>query len=160
MSRPLTQAFVSVFLSRETGEAAIILLEIDHPDLGTPVRMALNTQAVTHQSQQWEPMYFECSFPEQMPDKVGGVKLRVDGIDRSLIEKVRAFTTPPTVKLKVVSTLDLDDVQMETAEMYWKIVTYGSHWLEGDVEAPEVYNRNFPGDAFTPSIAPGLFREF
>ena len=160
MSRTLSQAFVDAFLNRETGEAALVLLELAHPDLVAPVRLALNTKPITHQANQYEPMYFEVSLPEQQPDRIGGIRLRVDGIDRSLVEKIRGFDVPPEVTLKVVSTLDLNDVQMQTAPMLWKVVTYGSHWLEGDVEPPEVYNRNFPGDAFTPSVAPGLFREF
>jgi len=160
VSRSLSQAFIDVFFGRETGEAALILLEISHPSLGTPVRLVLNTQPVTHQSNQYEPMYFEASFPEQVADRVSGVRLRVDGVDRSLVEKVRSFDEPPSVVFKVVSTLDVDDVQMETAPMLWKLVTYGSHWVEGDIEPPAVFDRRFPGDAFTPSIAPGLFREF
>ena len=158
--RSISQAFIDAFLSRETGEAALILLEVNHEDLPTPVRLALNTKPITHQGGQYEPMYFEVSFPEQIEDRATGVKLRVDGVDRTLIEKVRSFSTPPTVVFKVVATTDLDQVEMETAPMFWRTVTYGTHWLEGDVESPEIFNRNFPADAFTPAIAPGLFREF
>lgn len=160
MTRSITQSFIDVFLSRETGEAALILLELTHPTLAEPVRVVLNTKPITHQAQQYEPMYFEVSLPEQMPDKVGGMKLRVDGVDRTLIEKLRGFSEPPMVRLKVVGTVDLDAVQVETAEMAWRIVTYGMHWLEGELEPPAVFNLNFPADYFSPAVAPGLFREF
>lgn len=160
MTRSVSQAFVEAFLSRETGEAVLTLLEVAHPSLAEPVRLVLNTKPVQHQAVQYEPMYFEVNFPEQAADRVGGIRLRVDGVDRTLIEKVRSFATPPTVKFKVVSTLDLDEVEMETATMYWRTVTYGTHWIEGEIESPEIFNRNFPADSFTPSIAPGLFREF
>jgi Domain of unknown function (DUF1833) len=160
MSRSLSQEFIKAFLSRETGEAALLLLELNHPMLSDPVRFVLNTQPVTHQARQYEPMYFECSLPEQVADKVTGMKLRVDGIDRVMIEKLRSFDTPPTVTLKIVGTNDLDTVEMETAEFAWRIVTYGSHWLEGELEAPAVFQLNFPADYFSPAVAPGLFREF
>lgn len=160
MTRSITQSFIDVFLGRETGEAALILLELTHPTLPEPVRVVLNTQPVTHQAHQYEPLYFECSFPEQMPDKVGGMKLRVDGVDRTMIEKIRNFTTPPMVRLKVVATVDLNAVQVETSDMAWRIVTYGMHWLEGELEPPAVFQLNFPADYFSPAVAPGLFREF
>lgn len=160
MSRNITQAFISAFFGRDGSDVALMLLEIEHPLLGTPRRIVLNTKPIVHQSNAYEPLYFECAFPDQQPDRPSGMKLRVDGVDRSMIEQIRTFQTPPTVKLKVVSASDPDDVQMETATMYWRLVTYGSHWIEGEIESPEVYNRSFPGDSFTPSVAPGLFREF
>lgn len=160
MSRSISQAFISAFFGRDGTDVVLLLLEIDHALLGSPRRLVLNTKQVTHLSNIYEPMYFEITFPEQQPDRPGGMKLRVDGVDRSMIEQVRTFQTPPTIKLKVVSASDPDDVQMETATMFWRLMTYGSHWLEGEVESPEVYNRSFPGDSFTPAVAPGLFREF
>lgn len=160
MSRNLSQEFIKVFLNRETGESALLLLELTHPTLVEPVRFVLNTKPVTHQGGQYEPMYFECSLPEQMPDKVGGMKLRVDGVDRVMIEKLRNFQSPPMVKMKIIGTGEPDVVEVETAELAWRIVTYGTHWLEGELEAPAVFNLNFPADYFSPAVAPGLFREF
>lgn len=158
MSRFITQAFRDAFYGSSTGEAAIVLLTISHPDLAAPIYLALNTQTVSSRGKTFLPYFFQIQLPDQTGDKMPAAQLSVDAVDRALIDTLRGLAVPPEVLIEVVMSSAPNNVVLQTPSFVWRAVKYDLQTMSGDLEGPKVYSGMYPDESFSPSVARGLFK--
>lgn len=152
-----TAAFKRAAFAQNTGEAPIILLQIDHPTLATPIRVCHNTEAITHDGDSYLPFPFLIDLPADRDDELPRVTLTIDNVDRSIIPAFRAITSPPTVTMKVVLATSPDDVEAGPFEFSMREINYSAGSIQGFLSYEAILDEPFPGDSFTPSIFRGLF---
>lgn len=140
----------------QTDEVWLILLEITHPSLVTPIRVVNNTQAITSNGNQ----YLASAFTLRLPDDVQGlsyVELEIDNVDRVIVDTIRALATPPSVALSVVLADTPDSIEFGPHQMTVSDVDYNASTVKGTLIYEDLLNEPFPGRSFDKSRYPGLF---
>jgi hypothetical protein len=85
-------------------------------------------------------------------------KIAVDNASRVLVDMVRTPTTPPVVQYSIVLASDPNTVEVGPIRLYLADVTITTASITGTLIPKPVFNKPFPPDRVTPSIAPGVFK--
>jgi len=157
MSRSLSSSAVAAVNAQETGEVFLILLTIDHDDLAEPIRVVSNNQDVTSNGNTFVGYPFEISLPQDDAEQVPTTRIRIDNVDRRIVDTIRLVSSPPTMTLQVVLASTPDTVELSFGNMTLREVEYDALVVEGTVQYEDVLHQAFPYHRFTPSSNPGLF---
>lgn len=157
MSRSLSTAFKTATNKQQTGEAFLLLLEINHDDLDTPLRFVNNTEDVTSNSDVYTAFPFEISLPSDREDQLPTVTLAIDNIDRTLVSTIRDITSPPTASVSVIMASDPDTIEAGPYDFTIKDASYTAEVVTSSLAFEDILNEAFPGDSFTPNHFTSLF---
>lgn len=158
MAKPYTRRFKEVIHSTGAKEAPLLLLEINHVDLTTPIRVVNDNQDLVHNGNTFTAMAFRATLPDDLEQGNPRATLAVDNVGRELtqwlelsgggrgatVRMVQVLrSVPNTVEWDV--TLDLADVQVNLLE------------VSGSLGFEDILN--LPGIPLTyrPDVAPGIF---
>lgn len=67
-------------------ESRLLLLQIDHPALGAPIRVVNDTQDVTSNGSLYQALAFNCSVPDDQQGQLPQAHLEVDNVGRDLTQ--------------------------------------------------------------------------
>lgn len=157
MSRTLSTAALEAIYSQETNQVFLVLLEIDHADMTTPIRVVNNHQAISSNGQTYVPYAFEFDPPDEREDVTTNAELIIDNIDRSIVALIRSLTTAPTVTVSIVLADSPDTIEAGPLEFKLKNVSYNVETVSGDLVYNDIDTINIPGDVFNPEDFGGLF---
>jgi hypothetical protein len=149
----------------ETEEAFILLLEIDNPDdPSDPIRVALNNDNVTSTvSGRYSPAVtfagglFHVELPAEDGENINTVRIAVDNVDQRIVQAIRNTAEPPDVRLWIVSSRDVDAVEVGPYRFEVESAEYDSLQVRAELVFENVVNRRWPSDSFTPATTPGIF---
>jgi len=143
--------------SSSTEQVFLILLEIDHSDLSTPIRVVNNTQAVTHGGNTYSPYPFELMLPDDS-EQIKQVRITIDNVDRMLMESIRTIDQDrPTVTFKVILASSPDTVEAGPFECVLASVTYSLMSITGVLIYEDRLRVKVPALEFTAKDFPGVF---
>lgn len=157
MVRSLSQAMLEGIFSQETKEVALIMLTIEHEDLSAPIRAVLNTENIVSRGETFLAAVFDVTFPTESADEVPRAKLRIDNVDRVIVQAVRSISGPPTVTLEVALASSPDTIEIGPYEFELTNVEYDELWVQGDIAYEDILNAAYPADTMTPADFPGIF---
>jgi hypothetical protein len=143
-------------LASLTDEAFILLMEIDHPTLTQPIRVARNFENIVSNGETFVGGWFKCGLPSDN-DRNDAVEIEVDNVDRAIVDALRAADTAPTVNLMIVMASSPDTIEFGPVEMTMRDGTYDALKVRGSIIFEELFAEPFPGGSFTPASHPGLF---
>jgi hypothetical protein len=125
--------------------------------LFTPIRVVNNTRPVVSEGKQYVAFPFQIQLPDERDDRVTGVTLRIDNVDRSIVTALRQVTTELSVSLSVVLDSDPDVVDVGPYLFSLKRATYDANVVSGEMEYEDILREPMPGHTFTPSFFPAIF---
>lgn len=158
MPRTLSAAARAAAFAQETGEAFIVLLELEHPQFAGIIRVCSNNVGVYSGGNLYQPFPFEVNLPDDTEDAVPRVTLKIDNIDRRIMAEVRAITSGAvTVRMSVVLASSPDVIEVGPLTFTLRDVTYDAMTIEGALVYEDVLNEAFPSGEFSQSRFPGLF---
>lgn len=157
MSRDTSLTFRQAVNAQETGEAFLVLIEIDHDDLTTPIRVTSDGVDTVSNGNTYTAYPFEISLPDDQEGSVSAAKLTIDNIDRVIVEAIRSISTAPTVTISVVLGSDPDTVEATFPNYEFRQIEYDAMTVSGDLSLKTFMSEPYPGDAFLPSTFPGVF---
>lgn len=157
MSRTLSDAARIAANAQETEQVFLILLTISHDDLAEPIRVVANNQNVVSNGHTFAAYPFEITPPGDDLDGVPTAKLKIDNVDRQIVDTVRGISSPARVSMQVVLASSPDTVELEFSNMVLRQVEYDALVVEGTMEYEDVFHGVFPQHTFTPQSNPGLF---
>ena len=157
MSRQVSDPFRQVVFAQETGEAILVLLEIDHPDLSEPIRVVNNDVDVASNGTTYVAFPFEIELPTDSDDKAPAARLTIDNVDRQIAETIRIIQSPPSVNMKVVLGSDTDTIEAEFPEFRLRNVRVTAQTVQGDLTIEQFAAEPYPSARFVPSLFSGLF---
>jgi len=143
--------------AQETDEVFLLLLALDHDDLAEPIRVVNNTEDVTSRGNAYVAYPFEIALPDEDPESVARVTLRIDNVDREIVKSLRAIQAPLSVALEVVMASSPDTVEAGPFNMTLVAAEYDALTVTGELAFEDVLNESFPGHSYIPSEYPGLF---
>jgi hypothetical protein len=164
MPRALSSDALAAIFAQETGtdKVFLLLLELAHASI-TPIRVVNNMQPVTFDGHTWVACAFGIALPPEQDEKPPQVRLRIDNVDRLIVEGVRLLTGPATATLRVV----FEDpgapgsATLEAGPFVFTLrgVEYDALEVVGTLAYEDILNDEYPQDAFTPALYPGLFKD-
>jgi len=144
-------------LKQETGEAFLVLLTIDHDDLTAPIRVVNNHENITSNGNEFIAFPFEIELPGAGGDSLPEVTLRIDNVDRQIVQAIRSISGPPTVTLEVIMASTPNTIEAGPYEFTLRDATYDALTVEGRLQFQDILNEPYPADSFGPSGFQGLF---
>jgi len=157
VSRSLSLAARKAVNAQETEEVFLLLLTLDHEDLAEPIRVVNNTEDVTSRGDTYIAYPFEIALPDEDPESVARVTLRIDNVNREIVKSLRAISSPLSVGLEVVMATSPDTVEAGPFNMTLVSAEHDALTVTGELAFEDVLNEPFPGHGYVPSAYPGLF---
>jgi hypothetical protein len=124
---------------------------------GETLRLVNNTVDVVSRGNTYTRFPFQFELPNDDGETVPKMKLTIQNMDDRIIQGVRELTSPLSMLLEIVSTVDPDFVIVSVDHMELKSVGYNSLVIEGTVEVNSILSRAFPSDRYTGVQFPALF---
>ena len=157
MSRSLSTTAKQAIFAQETSEVFLMLLTINHSDLGSPIYVVSNTEDVLSNGNTFlgYPFYFE--LPGEDAESLSQVNLTITNVDKLLVAGVRSIATPLDVKLQVVLASDPTVIEAGDFDMKMRDVRYDAFTLTGRCNFNDLLNEPYPAGTYTPADYPGLF---
>jgi len=168
VSRDVSLDFIAAVNAQETGEAFIVCVTIDHPDLPAPVYLNNSGENVPRtiiiDGDPVEVVFLACPFQptlsEDSDDRPPQAKLIIDNIDRGLVAAIReaaAGGVAPVVILELVKAHDPDLVEAAFTDFEMRDIIYNSLTIEATLTLEGLFREPACGYSFTPTHFPGLF---
>lgn len=159
MPRPLSTVAKAAIFAQQTGEVFLVLLDLEHPNFSSTIRVCNNDLAIVSRGYTYVPFPFEISLPDETEDSPPRVSLKIDNVDRRVVTEIRSVVSgsPVTVRLFVVVASSPDTVEAGPFEFSLRDVQYDATKVEGTLLFEDVLNESFPSESFTPARFPGLF---
>lgn len=155
-----TDNFRGSFFKSATDEVSLKLVEVDHPDLTTPMRFVSDTVDMVHQGNTYTAMpELDIPFPSMRKGEISRLQLVYADILNERIAVVRGISG--SFDVTVFSVLASAPDVIEGGPFYFKIRKSEKNEeaiMMGDLSMDdEVLNEAAVEDCFTPSTSPGLF---
>jgi hypothetical protein len=157
VSRTLSAAARQSMFGSETDQVWLLLLTINHQSLSEPIRVVRNFTQITSRGNIYIAMAFDIELPGDDPDNLSQVRLRIDNVDRSIVEAIRQMDSPATCEIEVVLASSPDTVEVGPFSLTLGDVSYDQHVVEGTFKFEDILNESFPKDTFVPAKFQGLF---
>jgi hypothetical protein len=157
MSRNTSLTFREAVYGQETGEAFILLLELDHPDLANPIRVSSDSVDTSHNGSTYVAFPFDIALPDDTDENTPTARLTIDNVSREIVQAVRTVTGPVNVNIKIVLGSDTETVEAEFPDFQLRDVRYNVLTVEGQLNIESFAQEPFPAGTFTPASFAGLF---
>ena len=158
--RNISAGAMRELFAEHSGAAMFACLTFDHPTMSAPERVVNNTEDVTYDGQTYTALPFELTLPDDVEDRAPSLEIRIDNVERSLVELLRSVVTDlPSVQLEIVRVQD-STVTLEIGPLSLSLL---SSDINVDVvtltvgHAIDILNEPGTKEIFNPKTAPGLF---
>lgn len=158
MARSVSLPVLQSALAAETDEVYLVLLEIDHADLGSPLRFVNNNVDITSNGDLYTGFPFEAILPDDAEDKEPTAEIRIDNVSRELMDEVRSLTSPPTMTLSVILESSPNTIEWGPLEFDTRGVTYDAQAIRFRLAYSTFIREPFPYIAFDSTNFAGLFQ--
>jgi len=157
MSVPISDAAKAAIYAPETDEVFIILITIDHVDLSAPIRVCSDREDLTHAGDLYVAYPFEITLPESSGATFINAKIAIDNVDREIVKTVRSISSAASFDIKIVMASSPEVIELHLPDYQMIHVGYDVLKVTGDLSLENFLDEPYPGDSFTPGLAPGLF---
>lgn len=159
MSRTLSTTTLNALNAQETDEIFLILLEIDHSDLSSPIRVVGNQEDIIYNSNNYIGYAFQINLPEDSIDRIPTMTLVIDNVDRSIVETIRTISSQADVTLTVIryDSGGSHVAEIELPPFKMKNTSYTAQTVSADLSLESFAIEPFPVGDFLPSTFPGIF---
>jgi hypothetical protein len=140
----------------QTSQVWLTLLTINHPNLPSPLYFCNNYSNITSNGNVFLAIPFEIVFPEDSPDAVGEAKLKVDNVDRVMVDTIRSIASPPTITIQVVLASQPDTIEVQLDSLTMRNVEYDAASIRGTLRFEDVATEPITL-TMTPSRFPAMF---
>lgn len=139
-------------------EMPLLLLEIDHADLVTPVRVVNDNQDVTFESNTYVALAFRATMPDDIAQKLPRASLSVDNVGKDLVQWLEDSAGGQGATCRMIQIMRSDPATVE-----WEItmdlsnVSMTMLAVNGVLSFDDLLNKPGVTLVYRPSVAPGLF---
>ena len=157
MSRPVSLTFKQAVNAPETSEAFLILITIDHPDLSSPIRVTSDAKDTTSRSNLFVAFPFELTLPSDSENGPPRASLRIDNVDRQIVQAIRTISSAPSVLMEIVLGSDPDTVEAAFPGFQLNRANYDVLVVSGELTMEQFLTEPYPAAGFFPANFQGLF---
>ena len=110
--------------AQDCATAWLVLLEISHPQLSTPLRLTSDGVATISNGASYEPFPFEVTLPDDAEGRAPRAQIRIDNTSQEIIAALRGLVDPLAVTLQIVRAGDPDVIERQWAGLEWRASRY------------------------------------
>lgn len=157
MARSLSEA-LQRDINSASGTAPVLLLEIDHPDLPTPIRVCQDTQSIVSNGELYQALAFDCLLPDDLERQLPVATLAIDNIGREISDWIEASGggQGATARLMIVRRDDPDVVEWEVT-MDLTNTHMDQALITGRLGFDNLLAQPGCALSYRPDVAPGLY---
>lgn len=158
MAREYSPQYRETINALSAPESRLLLLQIDHPGLGAPIRVVCDTQDVTSNGNVYTGMAFRASVPDDQEGQLPQARLEVDNVGRDLVQwlEVSQGGLGATATLSEILRSNPNLVEWSiTMDMTGVSVT--PQVVSATLSYLDTLNQQAVGIQYRPDTAPGLF---
>ena len=156
MPQPMTSTAVRAILGQDTEEVFVVLLEIDHADMTTPLRVALNTEDVTSNGNLFTAFPFTIIPPSDESDRINAGRIVFIDVTREIRTELLSISSPPTVDAQVVLASDPNSIQIQWPKLLLNDLIVEGIQISGQLVIEDFSKEPFPAAIMSPGRFPGL----
>lgn len=156
MPRTLSNAALASMNAQASSDVWLVLLTLSHATLATPIRLANNNEDVVSRGNTFIAFPFEVELPGEDPDQPPKAMLRIDNVDRRVVQTIRSIVAPPTVTLEVILASAPDNVEVSFTNMTLRNAQYDASTVSGELTFDAIYTEPV-SLTMTPNRFPGMF---
>jgi hypothetical protein len=156
MARTLSSLAVASQNAQDTNEVWLVLLTVDHAELGGPLRFVNNNENITSNGEVFYAFPFTIVLPAQDSQSPANCALRIDNVDRTIVASLRNLTSAPTVRIDVILASAPNVLEISLPDMKLTAARYDVNVIEGEI-TPEPLLIEPITLNMTPSRFPGMF---
>lgn len=145
-------------LATSADEPFLVLLEITHSDLATPVRVVNDTQNLTSNGAEFIGCPFDVTLPDDVAGQVPQAKLEIDNIGRDLTQWLEFSRGGQGAICRIMQVMRSDPNTIEfdmTLDLTNMVIN--NETVTGMLGFQNMLNRTGTIPTFTPQNAPGLW---
>lgn len=156
MPRNLSATAIASQNAENTSEIWLVLLTIDHDLLAQPIRLVNNNEAITSNGNQYIACAFDVDLPGEDAEGPISARLRVDNVDRVIVNTIRSINSPPQITLQVVLASDPDVVEVEYTGLILRSTDFDQFVVSGELRFEDIVVEPI-AETITPQHFRGLF---
>lgn len=139
-------------------EPVLLLLEIDHTDLATPVRVVNDTQDITSNGNLFTACAFRYTLPDDLEQGNTRARIAIDNVGRELVQWLELSNggEGATVRMMQVRPSAPDTIEWETT-MTLSNVSQNVMEVSGQLGYEDLLKRPAVSLVYDPATAPGVF---
>lgn len=157
MARSVSVAALQGALAQETGEVYLVILEVDHPSFGDPLRFVNNDADITSGGDVYSAFPFEIRLPDDREDKEPTASLKITNVSRELIDEIRSIAEPPSMVVSVILESSPNTIEWGPLDLEARGVTYDADNIVFNLAYSAFTREPFPYQTFDSVKFPGLF---
>lgn len=157
MTRQLSVAARRASFSQETDIGFLILLTIDHSSMEAPLRFVAWDVNIPSRGNTYYRFPFEITLPKDSIDDPPRMQLRIDNVDRTIVQTLRTLKTRADITVEIVTTEDPDTVEASFTGFKLSDVQYDAFTVSGSLEPETLIREPYPSSRFTPGSFRGVF---
>ena len=154
-----SSTFTAAALAERTGEIALELLTLTHPNMAVPLRVTSDSVQTISNGNVFIAYPFAITLARSSNDSPPTARLTISNVDRRIVEALRALPLEPPLDVVITTVLasDPDTVEFELAGYQLRAADYDAQRVTGDL-VPDLLDREpWPSVRFLPSTFPGVF---
>lgn len=156
MPRTLSNTALGSMHSQSTSEVWLVLLTISHPTLAVPIRLVNNNEDVVSRGNTFIAFPFEIELPGEDPEQPPKAMLRIDNVDRRVVQTIRSITAPPTITLEVILASAPNNVEVSFTNMTLRNAQFDVSTVSGELTFDSIYTEPVTL-TMTPNRFPAMF---
>lgn len=154
--RTLSTTALNSMADAETEEVWLVLMTIDHEDLESALRVVNNIEEIVSNGETYVALPFEIDMPGDGAQGPTEARVKVDNVDRQIVEAIRTIQTPPTITLQVILASEPDDPEMTIEHLTLRDANYDLSAVTGALRFDDLTMEPI-SEKITPDRFPGLF---
>ena len=155
--RNVSQAFIDAAYGRTSDDDGLFLITLDYDPQQTPFRAVNNPVDIPSRGETFIAYPFKTELPDDNPDRIDGITLTIDNVDRQIVEAIRSAPGAVKVTLELVLASTPDVLEGGPYKPVLRQADYDALVVVGTLTFADILDAPFPARSMTPATAPGLF---
>lgn len=158
MAKDLSSDFKKRINAVSSDERPLVLLEIDHTDLTSPIRVVNDTDDVVSNGNNFIALAFRITLPDQKEQGLPHASLEVDNIGKEMVSwlELSGGGQGATVRVMIILRSNPDIIEYDIT-LNLSNVVLTQETVSGDLTFEDIMNKPSFNVTYRPHTHPGLF---
>lgn len=153
----LSNRYRAAMNAQETGDLAVPIITVTHPNLAAPERFVADTQALVHGGNTYQPLAFTLEWPDEEDEGIPLFRWTADNVDQKFSQLLRLVGSVIDVQVKEVLVATPDTVERGPFNVQLKVADYDSLTAGGQLTIDPILDEPYSRLTITPSTYPAEF---
>lgn len=157
MRTTLSTQLLAAMHAESSGEVILPLVKLTQAGWSAAICIVPNWEQIRHQGEDYLPLAFEISLPDEEAEGVPVINWAADNVDRRLVEALRTVTGAVHARIVWVLASSPDQVEIGPLEVEMRAAQYDAYQVSGTLGVEPILETQFGQMVMNPKNTPALF---